>query len=52
VEVVLGVQVRELPEADAEAVFLQVGEHLLGVRKARGRELEVAAAWYLEPVGV
>lgn len=35
-QLVFGVEVRELPQADAEAVFSQIGEHLLGVREAGG----------------
>jgi hypothetical protein len=48
----LGVEVRELPQADAEAFLLQVGEHLLRVHKAGAGELEVAAVGNLGPARV
>src|SRR5215213_10051969 len=52
VQFVFGVEVRELPEAHAEAALLEVREHLLRVFEARVGELEVAAVGHLSPAGV
>src|SRR5215211_5120439 len=49
---VFWVEVRQLPEAHAEAVSFEVGEHLLRVFEARVGELEVAAVGNLGPAGV
>src|SRR5215212_8037319 len=52
VQFVFGVEVRQLPEAHAEAALLEVGEHLLWVFEAGRGELEVAAVGHFSPVGV
>jgi hypothetical protein len=52
VQFVFGVYIRELPEAHAEAVSFEVGEHFLRVFEARVGELEVAAVGNLGPAGV
>jgi hypothetical protein len=38
--------------AEAEALLLEVRDHLGGIRKPRLSELEVAAVWHLEPANV
>ncbi len=52
VQLVVRVEVRKLPQACAEAVVFEVGDHLLGVLKTGLGELEVAAVGHLGPVGV
>src|SRR5829696_4239328 len=52
VQLVLGVEVRELPQTKAKPLILEIRDHLGGVRKPCLRELEVAAMGYLEPSGV
>jgi hypothetical protein len=52
VQFISRVEVRQLPEAHAEAVFFEVGVHLLWVFEAGRGELEVAAVGHLGPAGV
>ena len=49
---VLRGEVRVLPEADVEAVILQVGDHLRRIGEARLRELVVAPPIGFEPAGI